>query len=136
MSIAESKNVYSQYADFKANNISYPTTASGEAMILANNGKGNASKLVFVKGSIKNPIITRVIVVDKSVDNIYSSNYLTGLCKNGRHYNDTWGIIEEIAGREIFIEYTNADFETFSEIKQQRSDYQSGYQGGSRIENR
>ena len=76
---------------------------------------------VLIKGSNQNPVIRKVISVNKDVPKELKSYYLKELVYGESDYRTNRNVVERIAGQTIFLEYTRDDFESFVELKQQNT---------------
>ncbi|MCR5150362.1 MAG: hypothetical protein K6B52_03955 [Clostridiales bacterium] len=114
ITVAESKSLYSQFADFKKNGFKYPVTKSGEACIIVNDDKSESTHLVLIKGTIKSPTISSVISVN-------AENYALKICLledvryEGRVFENI-SYIERMGREKLFAVITCKDYGTFSKI--------------------
>ncbi len=113
----ELKKLYSKFADAKLLKNKYPKSANGEYMIAVGDKYSVDDKIVYLKGTNQNPIITKVLKivdVDDSDKNFYINEVV--------HYEqlgirDSYEILEAYAGKEIFNKITLRDCISYSEAK-------------------
>lgn len=122
LNIGEAASWSTQFADYKKRRYYFPTTSAGEVMIIAHDGWGEDCHLVFVKGTIEKPIITRVIgaegdIYDKqevlrSVINYEESSFATGYSM----FSD----FASFFGKELLTERSSDDYPSYSRIQAER----------------
>ncbi len=100
----------------------YLKTPEGERLILVGNTPANYDHLVFIKGTYRHPIITRVVGVWSDFDRLVRGHYLEG----ARLYAEEKGAaglstLEDHAGKELFARYTREDYRTYRELRRGRN---------------
>ncbi len=132
----ERGSLRSQFADAVANKYSYPRAKSGEYMIAVGDfsdpvtvGKYSyrdryTNKVVFVSGTMDNPIISQVIEVDHLAPGAVSY-YVGGLIKYERTDFDFIEFAESVARQAIFIRRRCEDFSSYSELRRAQQDGRS-----------
>ena len=115
----ELKQLYSQFADIKLLKHKCPKTPKGEYIIFTGDKYGTIDSVVFIKGTNKHPIITKIytfIIFDKTNREI-SANEVSEYEQCG--YDNANEIIEAYAGHPVFSRYTLRDCLSYREQKRQ-----------------
>ena len=73
---AQWNRVMSRFADAQKNGYQYPQTPSGETIIVTGSKSMQNDAIVFVKGTIENPIVTKVYTLVSNVDDISVSDII------------------------------------------------------------
>ena len=124
----EYKSFNKQFAEAILQGYKYPQTDNGEYMItvgdmysfLDDNGRvrrmQHANKVVFVSGTVQNPIISKVVEVDYTIaDDV--SYYVEGVIENEQYGIDYIAFIESVERKTIFRTYEGKDFPSYSELR-------------------
>ena len=113
LTAAEYDTLLSRYADYKHNKDSYPVTRFGETVV---HSFDYNDVLVYVKGSIKSPEITKVIKIN--ADDYTASKVKEWILQNEyRQVYQPYQSIEFAYGEEIFSKYRQRDFISFQEYR-------------------
>ena len=128
----ELKQLYSQFADIKLLKHKCPKTPKGEYIIFTGNNYGMIDSVVFIKGTNKHPIITKIYTyesLDKTNREI-SANEVSEYEQRG--YDNANEIIEAYAGHSVFSRYTLRDCLSYWEQKRQGFGTASNKNSGKR----
>lgn len=104
----ENAELRSKFAAAKSNQTNPPKTKSGELMITLNVRVGNEyyeNKIAYMKGTIRNPIITRIVEIDE-----YNETELAQI-RSDLYEAERRGVQQETTG--IFRRYNSFDFEMY-----------------------
>ena len=128
----ELKQLYSQFADIKLLKHKCPKTPKGEYIIFTGHNYGMIDSVVFIKGTNKHPIITKIYTY-KSLDKTnreISANEVSEYEQRG--YDNANEIIEAYAGHSVFSRYTLRDCLSYWEQKRQGFGTASNKNSGKR----
>lgn len=75
--------------------------------------------ILYIKGDINHPIITQVIGIYSEYKR-YTTNCLTEVIENETRHYDSFRIVKDYAGNEIFIRYTPQDYPSYNELQKGR----------------
>ena len=115
LSAAEYNTLLSRYADYKHNKDNYPTTRFGEAVIYSYD---YPNILMYVKGTIKNPQITKIFKTKDSLSPEMQSEIQEEILHNERrHLPFPYETIIDFYGEEVFSILKARNYETFRQIK-------------------
>ncbi len=114
LSSGEYETLLSRYADYKHNKDYYPTTRFGEAVI---HSSEYPDVIMYVKGPIKSPQITKVIKFNTDNDWILSELREELLTNERARNNFPLQAIESFYGKEIFSISKARDYASFQEYK-------------------
>lgn len=101
----ENAELRSKFSAAKSNQTNPPKTKSGEFVITLNVRVGNKyyeNKIAYMKGTIRNPIITRIVEIDE-----YNETKLAEI-RSELYALERQGIRRTSEG--IFVQYTSVDF--------------------------
>ncbi|MEE0898534.1 MAG: hypothetical protein U0L88_13035, partial [Acutalibacteraceae bacterium] len=116
----ELKQLYSQFANIKLLSHKYPKTKQGENIIITGKKYGDIDNIVFIKGTNKHPIVTKIysFIGLNQQDREISANEVAEYEQSG--YDNANEIVEAYAGHSVFRRYTLQDCISYSEYKKQR----------------
>jgi len=118
LSSAEYETLLSRYADYKHNKDKYPTTRFGEAVIFSFDHIG---VVMYVKGSIETPEITKVIRMSSDIPLEIQSDIQKEIVDNERKgVLLSWEDVTSIFGEGVFIINKKRNFESFQEYERGR----------------
>ena len=136
LSDSEYTSLNKQFAEARQHGYYYPQNNSEEYMITVGDiysfkdDKGrtlrmqHANKIVFVSGTVQNPIISKVVEVDYAVaDDV--SYYVEGVIENEQYGIDYIAFVESIERKTIFRTYEREDFPSYSELRRTQQDGRS-----------
>ncbi len=116
LSNKEQMKLLAQFADKETLNSKYQRSYDDYYMIPVGEEYSYNEKIVFIDGTNQSPIIDRIVKV-------YGENEaVIGFCLQevienaGQH--ESLDYLGEIAGEKVFEQYTSADFETYSTLKE------------------
>ena len=122
-----------QVSDNKNHSFVYPTK-NGETMILVSDDADNYyTKLVYYKGTFKNPIITTLINIDET-DSYAKSLMLQEVLENEQDGFDGCELINHITGSRICSVRTKGNFDPYRKqtTKYKRKIYNTGNQNNQK----
>lgn len=121
----ELKKINSQFADAVANGFQYPKTSSGEIIITVGDADGDANKLVYISGTLENPIISKIVQINPSDTSDISAIRQNIIDMEVEGYVNIWDIVASVFGEEVFRIQSSDDFRSYRELKGARQDRQS-----------
>lgn len=121
----ELKKINSQFADAVANGFQYPKTSSGEIIITVGDADGDANKLVYISGTLENPIISKIVQINPSDTSDISAIRQNIIDMEVEGYVNIWDIVASVFGEEVCRIQSSEDFRSYRELKGARQDRQS-----------
>ena len=131
----ELKQLYSQFADIKLLGHKSFKTPNGENVIMTGKKYGNIDNIVFIKGTNKHPIITKIYSYVNLTQREREITAKEVAEYEQRGHDNANEIIEAYAGYPVFSRYTIQDCISYSEYKKQRyksSSYENSAKRDSR----
>ncbi|MEE1279493.1 MAG: hypothetical protein UHH95_01510 [Oscillospiraceae bacterium] len=116
----ERETLLSRYADFKHNKDKYPVTRFGETVVHSDDCP---DVIMYVKGSIASPKITKVLRIDYFNTAEIKEEILNN---ERRHLSEPYAAIEYFYGEEILSISKARDYASFQEYKSEQKRSNSG----------
>lgn len=115
------KNEWSQYNRKLRETLTGKTPKNfyGESVMTVGEHSSDISALVYVKGTVSNPIVTKVVRVNSEIHNAENiSDILQGVIERERQgYRNPYEIVENYAEKKIFSEIRRQDFSSLQELR-------------------
>lgn len=118
LSAAEYETLLSRYADYKHNKNHYPTTRFGEAVIYSFD---YPNILMYVKGTIRNPQIAKVVIIDFELPLITQKTIQKEILSNERNQlSFPYKTVTDFFGKGCFTINKKRDFPSFQEYRRRK----------------
>lgn len=117
----------------------YLKNITGETVITVGNHSSDITAVMYLMGTFKNPIITKVVRVISDVPKVETSNfYVESVYYEREKVDNAVKYVKNISGKGFFIEFTNEDFETLQELRRasKRSVSGKNHKNNKHISNR
>ncbi len=116
----ELKQLYSQFADIKLLGYKSTKTPNGENIIMTGKKYGSIDNIVFIRGTNKHPIITKIYSYVNLTQQERETTAKEVAEYEQRGHDNANEIIEAYAGHSVFSRYTLQDSISYNEYKKQR----------------